>query len=279
MIDIVRDIEKLRATVRAWRDDRKSVALVPTMGALHAGHTALVTEALARANRVIATVFVNPKQFDSQTDLSAYPRTEATDAVTLTRAGAHLLFAPSVEVVYPPGHATTVTVAGLTDVLCGAHRPGHFAGVATVVTKLLLQALPDVALFGEKDFQQLTVIRRLVADLDIPVQIVGVPTVREADGLALSSRNARLTEAERRVAPALYRAISAAALDIAAGGAVQPALDRARNVVAAAGFGVIDYVEARTEATLQELTDNAVKGRVFAAAYLGRARLIDNVPI
>jgi len=190
MIEIVRDIAALRAAIRAWRGKGLKVALVPTMGALHAGHASLVTRALTKTDRVVATVFVNPTQFNSATDLAAYPRTESSDAATLTKAGAHLLFAPDAATMYPPGHATTVTVAGLTDVLCGAHRPGHFTGVATIVTKLLLQALPDIAVFGEKDYQQLLVIRRLAADLDIPVVIDGAPTRREADGLAMSSRNA-----------------------------------------------------------------------------------------
>lgn len=279
MIDIVREIAALRETVRNWRGQGLRVALVPTMGALHAGHASLVTRALAKADRVVATVFVNPTQFNSAADLAAYPRTEAADAATLSKAGAHLLFAPDVATMYPPGHATTVTVAGLTDVLCGAHRPGHFAGVATIVTKLLMQALPDIAVFGEKDYQQLMVIKRLAADLDIPVAIDGAPTMREPDGLALSSRNARLTPVERKIAPVLFAAISSAAKAIASGELVSVVLERARSEVSAAGFGSIDYIEARTDNTLAPLTDVKIKGRVFAAAHLGAARLIDNVPI
>lgn len=279
MIEVVREIDGLRTQIRSWRNQGRRIALVPTMGALHAGHASLVTRALTQADRVVATVFVNPTQFNSAADLAAYPRTEAADVATLTKAGAHLLFAPEIATMYPPGHATTVMVAGLTDVLCGAHRPGHFAGVATVVTKLLLQALPDIAVFGEKDYQQLMVIKRLVADLDIPVAIDGAPTLRELDGLAMSSRNARLTPAERKIAPGLFAAISTAAKAIAAGAAIAPALDAARVQVAAAGFGAIDYIEARAETTLAPLTDGKPKGRVFAAAHLGAARLIDNVAI
>ncbi|MCB2108576.1 MAG: pantoate--beta-alanine ligase, partial [Rhodobacteraceae bacterium] len=254
-------------------------ALVPTMGALHRGHVSLVERGLAAAHRVIATIFVNPKQFDNPADLAAYPKQEADDFNTLEQAGAHLLFAPDATAMYPADFATQVRVTGLTDVLCGAHRPGHFDGVATVVTKLLLQAGADVALFGEKDYQQLAIIRRLVADLNIPVEIISGPTVREADGLALSSRNARLTPGERQVAPALYAAISAAAGAIKSGEDVQGALKTARDAIAEAGFGDIDYVEARRSDTLSPITSGQEPGRVFAAAHLGAARLIDNVVI
>jgi pantoate--beta-alanine ligase len=276
---IVRDVDSLRHRIKDWRRAGLTVALVPTMGALHRGHAALVERGRAAADRVVATIFVNPKQFDSAADLTAYPRREADDFAVLEKAGAHLLFAPAPETMYPPGFATTVTVSGLTDVLCGAHRPGHFAGVATVVTKLLLQAGADVALFGEKDYQQLTVVRRLVADLDIAVEIIGVPTVREADGLAMSSRNAYLTAEDRARAPALYQAISRAAADIDRGGDIAQALARARALILSAGFRAVDYVEARRSDDLAPLTSPRERGRVFAAAFLGKARLIDNVEI
>jgi len=278
-LGVVRSIPALREAVAGWRKNGETVALVPTMGALHDGHAALVTHARALAQRVIATIFVNPTQFNAAADLAAYPRTEAADMGKLTAVGADLLFAPTADVMYPAGYATTVTVAGLTDVLCGAHRPGHFAGVATIVTKLLLQALPDVALFGEKDFQQLMVIKRLTADLDIPVRIVGVPTVREKDGLAMSSRNAYLTPVERATAPRLYAAIAAAANAIARGGNVEQALATARDEILRVGFKSVDYVDARAESDLRALTNSNDKARVFAAAHLGKARLIDNVPI
>jgi pantoate--beta-alanine ligase len=279
MVDIVRDIAALRAEIASWRGQGQKVALVPTMGALHAGHASLVTRARAMADRVVTTIFVNPTQFNSAADLSAYPRTESADIAILTRAGGHLLFAPDAATMYPAGHATTVTVAGLTDVLCGAHRPGHFAGVTTVVAKLLMQAMPDVALFGEKDYQQLTVIRRMVADLNIPVVIAGAPTVREADGLAMSSRNAYLTADERLIAPRLFDVLRRAAADIAGGGPIDGAMSAARAGLLDAGFQAVDYVEARAEHSLALLAGPGQSGRVFGAAHLGRARLIDNVVI
>ncbi len=200
-LQIVRTIPELRATLRVWRAAGQRIALVPTMGALHDAHMALMRAGRARADRVVATIFVNPTQFAAHEDLDTYPRREAQDIEKLRADGIDLLFAPEAGEVYPDGFATTVTVAGVSEGLCGEYRPGHFEGVATVVTKLLLQALPDIALFGEKDYQQLQVIRRLTLDLDIPVEIAGVPTVREADGLAMSSRNLHLSEAERAIAP------------------------------------------------------------------------------
>ena len=189
--------------VGQWRREGASVAVVPTMGALHEGHLSLVRTALEKADRVIVTLFVNPKQFNSAADLAAYPRTEKEDAAKLAPLGAHLLYAPDVAEIYPDGFATTISVDGVSDGMCGAFRPGHFDGVATVVAKLFLQTRADLAFFGEKDFQQLQVVRRMVRDLDIPITIVACPTVREADGLALSSRNVRLTPAERQAAPKL----------------------------------------------------------------------------
>lgn len=275
----VRDVETLRGRVRSWRKAGLSVALVPTMGALHRGHVHLMERARAMCDRVVATIFVNPTQFGPKEDFAAYPRNEAEDFAKLDRAGVHLLYAPSVQAMYPPDFATSVGVRGLTDVLCGPLRPGHFEGVATVVTKLLLQAQPDAALFGEKDFQQLAVIKRFTADLDIAVQIVGVPTVREDDGLAMSSRNAYLSAEERAKAPALYKAIMKAAAAIKQG--VDPAQSaaQAKTDILAAGFKSVDYVDARNAANLESLKAGERAGRVFAAAHLGRARLIDNVEI
>lgn len=275
----VRDVEALRSRILAWRREGLSVALVPTMGALHKGHVTLMERANNMADRVVATIFVNPKQFGPREDFSAYPRRENEDFEMLATAGVHLLFAPDVNVMYPPGYATTVSVTGLTDVLDGAHRPGHFDGVATVVTKLLLQARPDIALFGEKDFQQLAVIRRFVADLNISVDIIGVPTVREADGLAMSSRNAYLTPVERAIAPAMFAAITKAAASVAAGGDMAKAVAAAREEILKAGFASVDYVEARHAETLALLQNAAQPGRILAAAHLGRARLIDNVAV
>ena len=275
----VRDVESLRSRIHAWRREGLSVALVPTMGALHKGHITLMDRAHNMADRVVATIFVNPKQFAPHEDFTAYPRRENEDFEMLGAAGVHLLFAPDVNVMYPPGYATTVSVAGLTDVLDGAHRAGHFDGVATVVSKLLLQALPDIALFGEKDYQQLAIIRRFVADLNIPVDIIGVPTVREIDGLAMSSRNAYLTPAERKIAPALNAAIVKAAKAIAGGADIAAATKAAADDILKAGFAKVDYVEARHADTLALLKNAQEPGRILAAAHLGRARLIDNVPI
>ncbi len=275
----VRDVDSLRRRVRTWRREGLSVALVPTMGALHKGHLVLMDRALKMADRVVASIFVNPKQFGPSEDFALYPRRETEDFEMLNAAGVHLLFAPDVATMYPPGFAASVHIGELTAILDGAHRAGHFDGVATVVAKLLLQSLPDIALFGEKDYQQLTLIRRLVSDLNIPVDIIGVETVRAADGLAMSSRNAYLTPGERSQAPALYRAISTAAAAIASGGDIATALEAARAEILKGGFGDVDYVEARHAETLAPLTSRTEPGRVLAAAQLGRARLIDNVAI
>jgi pantoate--beta-alanine ligase len=272
-------LEALRAFVRDCRAAGDKVALVPTMGALHAGHLALVEAARRRAQRVIATIFVNPTQFGPNEDFARYPRDTDGDLAKLAAAGADAVFLPTVSVMYPPGFATTITVAGISEELCGAFRPGHFAGVATVVCKLLLQALPDVALFGEKDFQQLKVIERMARDLDVPVTIIGVPTVREADGLALSSRNAYLTPAERAVAPRLNQVLRAIAEKLEAGAEAAPLLAAGRADLEAAGFAPVQYLEFRDAATLEALMRTERPGRLLVAAYLGRTRLIDNVPV
>jgi pantoate--beta-alanine ligase len=279
-LDIARTIADLRSHIALWRNSGVRVGLVPTMGALHDGHLALVRAAQAECGRVVATIFVNPKQFAPTEDLEAYPRREAADLAMLRAAGVALVFMPAVAEIYPPGFATTVRVAGLTDCLCGAHRAGHFDGVATVVTKLLLQSLPDTAYFGEKDYQQLLVVRRLVRDLDIPVQIAGVPTMREADGLALSSRNAYLSPEERRIAPEVARVLRRIAAALAAEPdtvARETACGRAD--LEQAGF-VVEYLEIREADTLVPVTATVTApGRVFAAVHLGRTRLIDNIPI
>jgi len=277
MTVVIRTVADLRTTVANWRKNGETIGLVPTMGALHAAHLALVTRSRADNKRTIATLFVNPTQFGPKEDLTAYPRDEVADLAKLQSPKVDALYAPSVTEMYPVGFATTVAVAGLTDHLCGPHRPGHFAGVATVVSKLLLQGAPDRAYFGEKDFQQLQVIRRTATDLDIPVQIVGVPTVREADGLARSSRNRYLSAEERARAAALPRLLA----DIAGRlrkepGAVARELAWGRRQLEDAGFAKIDYVEVCDEATLQPATRVTSPSRVFAAAWLGRTRLIDN---
>jgi len=277
---VVRTVADLRATIAGWRRDGDTVALVPTMGYLHDGHLALVARGRELCRRTVATLFVNPTQFGPAEDLDRYPRDESGDLAKLAAVGCDLLFAPTVAEMYPPGFSTSVTVTGVSDGLCGAIRPRFFGGVALIVTKLLLQALPDVALFGEKDYQQLQVIRRFVRDLDIPVRVEGVPTVREADGLAMSSRNAYLTADERARAPALHRALVAAAERLAGGAAAAgPALDEARAALLAAGFTSVDYVELRDADGLEPLVRADRPARLLAAAWLGKARLIDNIPV
>ncbi|MBK8907594.1 MAG: pantoate--beta-alanine ligase [Rhodospirillales bacterium] len=278
-MDVVRTVADLRAHVGGWRTGGKSVALVPTMGALHAGHVSLVRRAGALAERTCVTLFVNPTQFAPHEDLDVYPRDEAADSAMLEAEGADLLFAPDVAEMYPEGDATRVSVPGLSDDLEGAFRPGFFTGVATVVTKLLIQALPDAAVFGEKDYQQLQVIRRLVRDLHIPVRIEAAETVREADGLALSSRNAYLSPDERGIAPALHHAVSTVASAVADGADADEQERRAVAALRNAGFARVDYVAVRDAATLAAWTDRTRPGRVLAAAHLGRTRLIDNVPV
>lgn len=278
-MQIIRDLDALRRAVAALRREGGTVALVPTMGALHGGHLALVREGKRAADHLVASIFVNPTQFGPNEDLGLYPRREAADAEMLEREGCAILWAPDADTMYPEGHATSISVSGLSDGLDGAARPGHFAGVATVVTKLLNQVQPDVALFGEKDYQQLAVIRRLVADLDVGVRIIAVPTQRDVDGLALSSRNAYLSREERRAARALPRALVEAAQAIRESGDVTAALGQARETLAAAGFGPIDYVELCDAETLRPLEVLNRPARLLAAAKLGKTRLIDNLAL
>ena len=278
-MQIIREVETLRRALAAIRAGGGRIALVPTMGALHAGHMALVAEARRRADHVAASIFVNPKQFGANEDLSTYPRREAADARMLEDAGCSLLWAPTADAMYPDGFATSVAVSGISDGLCGASRPGHFDGVATVVAKLFNQVRPDVALFGEKDYQQLAIIRRMARDLDFGLDIVAVPTERDADGLALSSRNFYLSEAERAAALALPRALAEAAAAILAGKPVAETLVRARERLEAAGFDPVDYVELRDADTLGPMVSFDRPGRLLAAARIGTTRLIDNVAV
>ena len=277
-IQTARTVSDLRARLAKWRKAGESVALVPTMGALHEGHLSLVGLAKSKADHVVVSIFVNPIQFGPREDFNLYPRDEAGDLVKLAKAGADLVFAPEVAEMYPQGFSTQVRVGDLTEDLCGAARPNHFDGVATVVAKLLLQCAPDLAVFGEKDYQQLLVIRRLVRDLNVPVEIVPGPIVREKDGLALSSRNAYLSPSERKTAPLLYQTISAVAADLAQGRGCDDAVVAARFKLDAAGFRV-DYVAVRDPDTLKPLSGPVKRARVLAAAYLGKTRLIDNVPV
>lgn len=278
-VPIVRTVAQLRATVAQWRRGGARVAVVPTMGALHEGHLSLVRVALEKADRVIVTLFVNPKQFNSAVDLAAYPRTENEDAAKLGPLGAHMLYAPDVAEMYPDGFASAISVDKVSEGLCGASRPGHFDGVATVVAKLFLQTGADLAVFGEKDFQQLHVVRRLVRDLDIPIEIAACPTVRETDGLALSSRNVRLTSDERQVAPKLASILFDAAGQIADGASVGQTLAAAREAILSAGYREIEYLELRAEEDLRPLQLLDQPARLLVAAWLGRTRMIDNVRV
>ena len=275
-MQIVRNSEELAQSRSALGG---KIALVPTMGALHSGHMALVAEARRRADKVIASIFVNPAQFGEGEDFGRYPRREADDAAMLEAAGCDLLWAPTVADIYPDGFATKVSVGGVSERWEGEARPGHFDGVATVVAKLLLAVRPDVALFGEKDFQQLAVIRRLVVDLGIPVEIVGVPTVREPDGLALSSRNAYLSPEERGRAVALPKALKEARDAIRSGRGVGAALQAAKQNLVNAGFLRIDYLALVDAATLEPLEGPKGEMRLIAAAMIGATRLIDNIAV
>jgi pantoate--beta-alanine ligase len=277
---LARTVPDLRRTVGAWKAESLTVGFVPTMGALHEGHLSLVRLARERADRVVASVFVNPKQFAPTEDLDRYPRQEAKDAELLASAGCDLLFAPPPVEMYPDGFATGVAVGGVSADLEGAFRPEMFGGVATVVTKLLNQVQPDVAVFGEKDYQQLLVIRRLVRDLDLPVEIVPGPTVREDDGLAMSSRNAYLTAEERRTASRLNLALADAARRVRKGEPVAAVEADTRAEILEAGFDAVDYVAVRDAETLRPFAAGVdAPARVLAAARLGSTRLIDNLPV
>lgn len=277
----VETVVELRDIVRDWRRAGDLVALAPTMGGLHEGHLSLIRAARRRARRVIATIFVNPTQFGEGEDFSAYPRDPVRDAELLAGAGCDLIYTPDVAEMYPEGFATHVRVDSTTQNLCGAHRPGHFDGVTTVVCKLLNQAQPDYAIFGEKDWQQLVTIRRMVADLDMPIRIASSPTVREADGLAMSSRNRYLSHDQRAIAAKLNKALFASADHIAHGLPLARVLDACRKALHSAGFDAIDYLDVRDAYSLETVESIApgTEARLFAAARLGETRLIDNVPI
>jgi len=280
-VQTVNRIDPLRLAVEALRHDGP-VALVPTMGALHQGHLTLVREAKARAAHVVVSIFVNPRQFGANEDLAAYPRQLAADSALLEAEGVSLLWAPEGEAMYPAGYATNISVSGVSDGLCGANRPGHFDGVATVVCKLFNQVRPDLALFGEKDWQQLAVIRRMARDLDLVLPraeaIIGVPTVREADGLAMSSRNAYLTPAERSAAAVLPRAMREAIAAISGGAEVAATLAELERALVAGGFASVDYAMLCDADSLAPLTARGTgPARLLVAARIGKARLIDNV--
>ena len=278
-IETIRTVADLRQRIHDFRAGGHKIGLVPTMGGLHDGHLSLVRRSKELSGRTVVTLFVNPAQFGKGEDLEAYPRDEARDAEMLAQEGAHLLFAPDVAEVYPDGHSTSVKVSGIGEILEEEYRPGFFGGVASVVTKLLLQTLPDVAIFGEKDYQQLQVIKRLTRDLDIPVEIEGAETIRESDGLALSSRNAYLNDAERIVAPVLYQTIIAVAEKVSSGENIRDTEAWAIEELKNSSFVKVDYITVRDAQSLLPPSDLQRPMRVLAAARLGRARLIDNIAI
>jgi pantoate--beta-alanine ligase len=276
---IHRTVADIRAASRAWRAAGQTVGVVPTMGALHDGHLSLARRARAECDRVIVTIFVNPMQFTNPEDLKKYPRTEEADAALLATIPVDAIFAPPVDQVYPDGFGSTVTVAGVSQPLEGAMRPGHFDGVATVVTKLFGMTEAQRGYFGQKDWQQLQVVQKLVRDLNLPVEIVGCETIRDPDGLAMSSRNVRLTPAGRAKAPTLYAAITQSATDIRAGHADRMAIREAAEAMRAAGFDRVEYIELRDAETLMPSDDPRRPRRMLAAAWIDGVRLIDNIPV
>lgn len=276
-VKVVSTVRNLRHITSEWRRAGKTIALVPTMGALHPGHISLVNEAKKSADKVVVSIFVNPTQFAPHEDLARYPRDEPGDLAKLTEAEADVVWSPSVEEMYPAGFSTSVKAGSAGADLEGAFRPHHFDGVATVCCKLFNQVTPDVAIFGQKDYQQLSVLRQLVEDLNMPLQLIAAPTVREKDGLALSSRNAYLSDKERAIAPALYAIISEAAAKVAAGTPFTVVITTATASLAAAGFTKVDYVEIRDAATLSASVSPGKPLRILAAAWLGKTRLIDNI--
>jgi pantoate--beta-alanine ligase len=278
-IPVSATVADLRLRVRPWRSEGRRIGLVPTMGALHEGHISLVRIAKETCDRIVASIFVNPTQFAPHEDFSTYPRTFDNDVAKLAQADCHLVWAPTTPEMYPEGFATRIMPAGAAEGLETDFRPHFFGGVATVCTKLFQQVTPDIAVFGEKDFQQLAVIRQIVRDLDMPLAIVGAPTVREADGLAMSSRNRYLSPDERRTAPRIHQVILEVAARVRDGQATEAACVDAAKKLAAAGFGKVDYIAVRDAATLGPYEPAKGDGRVLAAAWLGKTRLIDNVAI
>ena len=276
---IERTLAGLRKQTAQWKQAGETIGVVPTMGALHQGHLSLARAAREACDRVIVTIFVNPKQFNDPDDLKNYPRTENEDAKKLESIGVDLIYVPAPDQIYPDGFATTVSVAGLTDMLCGASRPGHFDGVATVVSKLFLQTSADQAFFGEKDYQQLQIVRRMAADLDIPIEVIGCPTIREEDGLAMSSRNLLISDRARIKAPVLAEVMEEIRLALQNGAKMSEIGEDAQSRILAAGFNSIDYLELRDGTDLSLLDTPKEGSRLFAAAWLAGVRLIDNIAV
>jgi pantoate--beta-alanine ligase len=279
-VKISRTVKDLRKQISKWREAGKTVALVPTMGALHDGHLTLVRLAQKKSDRVVVSIFVNPTQFSASEDLSRYPRDEAGDLKQLACVAADLVWAPTAEEMYPEGFSTAIVPGSAAEDMEGAIRPQHFAGVATVCCKLFSQVTPDIAIFGQKDYQQLAVLKQMVRDLNLPLKILGGPTARAADGLALSSRNAYLTEAERKIAPALFAVLTETAIAVGEGADLRSSVTNARRKLLAAGFAKVDYIDVRDAETLNPVEENRDANlRVLAAVRLGKTRLIDNVGV
>ena len=276
---IERSLAGLRQQTALWRKVDETIGVVPTMGALHQGHLSLARAAREKCDRVIVTIFVNPKQFNDPDDLKNYPRTENDDARKLESIGVDLIYVPEPDQIYPDGFATTVSVSGLTDMLCGESRPGHFDGVATVVSKLFAQTAADFAFFGEKDYQQLQIVRRMARDLDIPIEVIGCPTIREEDGLAMSSRNLLLSDRSRVYAPVLAEVMEDMREKLRQGATMTAILPDAKARIMAAGFNDVDYLELRDGADLSLLDQSRPDTRLFAAAWLAGVRLIDNMAV
>ncbi|MFV8557771.1 pantoate--beta-alanine ligase [Sulfitobacter sp. SBS6] len=277
--EIIRTLVELRSKVAGWKAAGESVAVVPTMGALHQGHLSLVRAAKEACDRVIVTIFINPKQFNNPEDYKNYPRTEEEDARKLIALKADVVYVPDGEQMYPNGFATTVSVEGITQGLCGAHRAGHFDGVATIVTKLFTQTHADKAFFGEKDYQQLQVVTRLARDLDLPIEVIGCPTIREEDGLAMSSRNLLLSDRARTWAPELHRAMEEMSEGLLAGGDLETLRAAAVSRVERAGFTQVEYLDLRSADQLELMTTPDRPARLLAAAWLAGVRLIDNIAV
>ncbi|NKX47378.1 pantoate--beta-alanine ligase [Rhodobacteraceae bacterium R_SAG8] len=277
--EIIRTLVDLRSKVAGWKAAGESVAVVPTMGALHQGHLSLVRAAKEACDRVIVTIFINPKQFNNPEDYKNYPRTEEEDARKLIALKADVVYVPDGEQMYPNGFATTVSVEGITQGLCGAHRAGHFDGVATIVTKLFTQTQADKAFFGEKDYQQLQVVTRLTLDLDLPIEVIGCPTIREEDGLAMSSRNLLLSDRARTWAPELHRAMEEMSEGLLAGGDLETLRAAAVSRVERAGFTQVEYLDLRSADQLELMTTPDRPARLLAAAWLAGVRLIDNIAV
>lgn len=277
--EIIRTLVELRSKVAGWKAAGESVAVVPTMGALHQGHLSLVRAAKEACDRVIVTIFINPKQFNNPEDYKNYPRTEEEDARKLIALKADVVYVPDGDQMYPNGFATTVSVEGITQGLCGAHRAGHFDGVATIVTKLFTQTHADKAFFGEKDYQQLQVVTRLARDLDLPIEVIGCPTIREEDGLAMSSRNLLLSDRARTWAPELHRAMEEMSEGLLAGGDLETLRAAAVSRVERAGFTQVEYLDLRSADQLELMTTPNRPARLLAAAWLAGVRLIDNIAV